>query len=188
MYLMNAIAGAPVDDRATAVYAERCSEPERRNAPMLWLCGIFASRQSHTNDLERIDKALQEKIDSAPSRRDSLIVRSVSAFASLAAGDSVVALREFGSLKPTGSSGDLAWQPWEPLAAEHITFARLLLARGDYVEAYRVASSFDHPQPVIYLAFLPASLRVRIEAAEAMGQLSMAEDYRRRLAALGAGY
>jgi serine/threonine-protein kinase len=187
MYLMNAIAGAPVDERAASVYAQRCSDPAQNNAPMLWLCGIFASQRGDPGHLERIETALQAKLDSAPSRRDSLINRSVSAFAALAVGDTATALQRFGSLKPTGNSGDLFWQPWEPLAAARITYARLLLARREFAEAHRVASAFDHPQPVIYLAFLPASLTVRIEAAEAMGEQSLAEVYRQRLAALQGG-
>ncbi len=184
MYLMNAIAGAPVSERAAEVAAGRCSDPMQRNVPMLWLCGMWASENGNAEQMRAIEAAVRIKSDSNPSRRDSLIAGSLSAFAALASGDSATAIELFGELKTTGNSGDLSWQPWEPLAAERITLARLLLERGDYEDAYRVASAFDHPQPVIYLAFLPASLQLRIEAADGMGDDRMAEEHRRRLAAL----
>ena len=151
---------------------------------MLWLCGLWAHRQGDAQRLQAITEALTVKLDSTRSRRDSLITGSVVAYATLASGDSATALRLFSELRPTGKTNDLAWQPWEPLAAEKITLARLLLARGDYADAHRVAAALDHPQPVIYLAFLPASLSIRIAAAEAMGEPELAGVHRQRLAAL----
>jgi len=184
LYLMDAAAGAPVDDRAREVAAERCVDPPRRNAPMLWLCSLWAHHLGDAAQLQAIAEALTVKLDSTRSRRDSLITGSAVAYATLASGDSVTATNLFRALRPTGNTGDLAWQPWEPLAAERITLARLLLARGDYSEAHRVAAALEHPQPVIYVAFLPASLSIQIEAAEAMGNTELAEIHRQRLAGL----
>ena len=158
MYLINAIAGAPVSDRAAEVAATRCSNPLSHNVPMLWLCGMWASSNGDAEQMRAIQDAVAVKSNSNPSRRDSLIARSLTAFEALAAGDSATALELFGALKTTGLSGDRSWQPGEPRAAERITLARLLLARGDYEEAHWVASAFDHPQPGIYVAFLPARL------------------------------
>ena len=184
MYLMDVVAGYPVDDRVREVAATRCADPPSRNAPMLWLCGLWANHHGDVAQMQAISQALAVKLDSTRSRRDSLIARSVAAYAALASGDSSTAIERLSALKPTGQTSDLAWQPWEPLAAEKITLARLLYARGDYEGAYRVAGAIDHPQSVIYLAFLPASLSIRIDAAEALGETDLADIHRERLKAL----
>jgi hypothetical protein len=64
--------------------------------------------------------------------------------------------------------------------------ARLLLARVDPAEAYRIASQFDHPQPVMYLPHLPVSLAIRVEAADRLGMGFAARQARERLTRLGA--
>jgi hypothetical protein len=48
-----------------------------------------------------------------------------------------------------------------------------------------VASVFDHQQPIVFVACLPKSLLLRMEAAETLGQASLAEAYRQRLISLG---
>jgi Tfp pilus assembly protein PilF len=55
------------------------------------------------------------------------------------------------------------------------------MTTGDFEGAIQAASVFDHPQPVIYVAFLGESLRLRVEAAEALGERALAKTYRARL-------
>ena len=62
--------------------------------------------------------------------------------------------------------------------------AQLLLARGQAAEALDVAGGFDSPVPVAYLMYLPASLSIRVQAAEQLGDTRLAEAGRARLAAL----
>ncbi len=71
-----------------------------------------------------------------------------------------------------------------PLAVERITLSEILLRRGEYRAAIDVASLFDHPEPLVYVAFLPASLSLRLRAAEALGQTEEASRYRKRLGML----
>jgi hypothetical protein len=79
---------------------------------------------------------------------------------------------------------DLIWQPWEALAGERLTLARLRLATGSPKEAYRLASDVDGHRAVVFLVYLPASLELRLRAALAMGRPDLAARVRERLALL----
>ena len=109
----------------------------------------------------------------------------MAAHVALAEGDTTRAIQLFSALAPTASRASLQ-HPWEALALERLVLARTLLARGRYGEAQLVARSFDSPGAtnIINTAFLPASLRIRIAAAEGLGEQRTADEYRRRLAAL----
>jgi hypothetical protein len=66
------------------------------------------------------------------------------------------------------------------LPTERLLLARLLLARGEALAALQVASNFDAPSPVAYLPYLPASLALRITAADRLGDAKLLERLRRR--------
>ena len=66
-----------------------------------------------------------------------------------------------------------------------LRLAELLLATGEYAETLAVASGFDHRAPANYLPFIPKSLLIRIEAAEALGRDDLVARYRERLEKLG---
>jgi Tfp pilus assembly protein PilF len=76
---------------------------------------------------------------------------------------------------------------WEPLAAERLQLARLRLATGELEAAIEAAESLDHPQPVVYVAYVAESLRVRVRAAEEQGDAERARQYRARLDRLVGG-
>jgi hypothetical protein len=103
----------------------------------------------------------------------------------LARGDSNAALRRLERLTPVSGLGDLQWGLTESLPVERLTLAALLFSRGRYQEALDVSSAFDHPTPTVYLPFLPASLALRFEAAQALARPQQARLYRNRLVALG---
>jgi hypothetical protein len=48
-----------------------------------------------------------------------------------------------------------------------------------------VASAFDHPQPLIFVTFLSASLAIRLECAATLGREDLVERFGARLEALG---
>ena len=99
-------------------------------------------------------------------------------------GDTVEALNRLRRLTPKCTSVALEWGAWEPLAAERLLLAELLLGRGEWTEAERVAASLDHPWPVMHLPYVRGSLAVRVRAAEALGQPGRAARYRERLETL----
>jgi hypothetical protein len=103
----------------------------------------------------------------------------------LVRGDSAGALEQLRRLAPTAADGAaLTWNPWEALGGERLLLAELLLARGEALAALQVASNFDAPAPISYLPYLPASLTLRIKAAERLGDSKLAERLRRRYAML----
>jgi hypothetical protein len=65
-----------------------------------------------------------------------------------------------------------------------LLLAELLLAHGQAADAISVATVFDHPAPAVFLPFLPASLRLREEAARVLKQKGDAEQFHQRLVAL----
>jgi hypothetical protein len=114
-----------------------------------------------------------------------LLGQSVTARAALARGDSAGALKLLQQLVPTAGRGALIWNPWESLGGERLLLAELRLARGEFVEALRLARNFDAPVPVSYVLYLPASLKLRLRAARALGDEQLAQRVRARLVALG---
>jgi eukaryotic-like serine/threonine-protein kinase len=146
----------------------------------LWSLGIWEAHRRNGPAA----RALANRAAARPahSRADSLLARSLEAWAALAQGDTAQSLRAFDRLVPTGGSA-----PWEDLGPERVVTATLHLARGEYADAFRIASLFDAPGGVHYLMYLWQSLGVRARAARAMGNERLAAEMDRRLALLDTG-
>jgi hypothetical protein len=151
----------------------------------LWLLGVWHAHRGDASSLKLAQARLSRLAAGAPARATGLFGAALSALGTLVRGDSTMALEELSRLVPTGAYDTLAWQVEEPLAVERLKLAELLLARGRYAEVLETAAVFDHPGPVIYLAFLPASLSVRYRAARALDRPDLANRYRERLRRLG---
>ena len=135
--------------------------------------------------VERLALRLRQAADTAPSnRRLNLIAKAVAAHAALAASDTGTAIRLFEALEANARRDSLSFDHFEPLAVERMTLAELLLATRQFRRALIVATVFDHPEPVSFLAFLPRSLRIREEAADSLGEQQLAAQYRARLTRL----
>jgi tRNA A-37 threonylcarbamoyl transferase component Bud32/TolB-like protein len=81
------------------------------------------------------------------------------------------------------TTDNLQWDITVSRGLERLTLARLLLARGRAQEAWHVANVFDSPVPMVYVAFLPASLELRATAARMVGDVASERQFRSRLAA-----
>jgi tetratricopeptide (TPR) repeat protein len=178
LYLMNAMAGGDFGGEAEGFARAQLDrfrrEPSSVTALELWFLGAW-----------EIAESLQARNAAAGTRRDSLLVASLAARVALARGDSAAALEGLRSLVPTAEDGSaLVWTPWEALGGERLLLARLLLARGEALAALQVASNFDAAASITYLPFLPASLALRLEAAERLGNRKLADHLRRRQALL----
>ena len=188
-YLLDAMAGNPFTDEAEAFAAAQLArfrrEPSSVNTVDLWFLGGWEAHRGRGEVAAEIADGIRARNARAGTRRDSLLVASLNARVALALGDSAGALERLRRLVPTTDNwAALTWDPWEALGAERLLLARLLLAKGEALAALQVASNFDAPSPVTYLPYLPASLAVRIEAAERLGDGKLAERLRRRQAML----
>jgi hypothetical protein len=188
LYVIDAVAGAPLESQASAVLEGLGREYAELSGARLWLSGIWHARLGNADHVTEIAGVLDSAAAASEPRRERrnrLLAESMLAQAALARSDSAEALRRLGALAPTAPRRRLASDWWESLAGERLALAELLLERGQFAEALRVASIFDSPTPVIYLIYLPASLSVRLRAAQALGEAALAERFRARLVALG---
>jgi hypothetical protein len=105
----------------------------------------------------------------------------LAAWDALARADTSAAITRLEALAPVDLAKDLAWGVWQGLGAERMLLARLYFARQEFERAILVAGVLDHPQPMAFLPFRPESLRIRADAAEALGRAGDAASYRQRL-------
>jgi Tfp pilus assembly protein PilF len=188
--VVDAIAGADMMAEAAAVDSSvrewfgQDYEDLTGGSMELWLMSVWNAERG---DVERV-RGLHEKIQTYARQQDTrkgyLLTEAVSAHLALAEGDTAAAVANLRTLTPSAPADGLRWDVVEPLAVERLRLAELLYALREYEEVIEVASGFDHPQPMIYLSFLPASLRLRAEAAAAIGRAAESAAYRDRLSRL----
>jgi hypothetical protein len=152
----------------------------------LWLAGSWTARQGRAGPgLRAAAETLAVRARRGGRRFDSLLARSLAAQQSLALGDTVLALEQLRAMTPTASETALiAWNPWESLGYERLLITEILVRQRKYPEAIQVAAGFDAPGPLVYAIYLPAALRLRLQAAEQWQEQSLARECRRRLVAL----
>jgi len=159
---------------------ERCPFPLR-----LWQLGVYEARLGRRNVAQAVARRLTSMADSTGVPLHRLLARSVTAHATLAAGDSVRALALFGAVVRENVPGpDMVWNLAASRGPDRLALAQLLSARGNFQKAIDVANVFDSSWPLIYILYYPASLEVRAMAADGLKDESMAGNYRKRLAAL----
>jgi len=191
LYILDALAGADaaIDSRAAGA-ANRLSQsfgsdPKGVSSTDLWYLGTWEAHRGRAAEAQAIGDTLAARAARSVDREETLLGQSVTARAALARGDSAGALKLLQQLVPTAGRGALIWNPWESLGGERLLLAELRLARGEFVEALRLARNFDAPVPVSYVLYLPASLKLRLRAARALGDEQLAQRVRARLVALG---
>ena len=133
----------------------------------------------------RLYEALSSRARATSDPYVEALAQAVRGHLSLAQGDVNGAISHWGRLTTGADRERLVWRPAASLPLERYLLARLLLQEERYEEAERVAASFDHPEPTIFVAFIAASLGVRYDAARSLGASERAGRYRARLSALG---
>jgi hypothetical protein len=186
LYILGALAGGDFEKEADnfADAGLRLFRSGRGNLGNndLWFLGSWLAHRGRTADAAEMAGVIRATGDEP--RHDSLLAASLEARTALASGDSAEALRQLRALTPNATS-DLTWAPWEALAGERLLLAQLLMASNQTREAVQVAANFDSPVPISYLMYLPASLSLRIQGAERLGDDRLAQLSRKRLVALG---
>ncbi len=190
LHVLYALAGAPMDEEATALesFAARVfgQRYERLTGPLsLWILGVW---HAHNGDAELVD-TIAASLDAVAirtgARRDRMYADAMAAHQALIRQDTADAIDRLRALTSTGRVDSLAWKYGEALPVERLLLARLYSARADFRLAIHTASVFDHPGPVLFLAYLPESLQIRLNAARALRRRGLADEYRERLLSLG---
>lgn len=185
LWALAPLAGLPLDQEASeAVERLEATAPEERSPTALWSIGAWHAHRGDPGEVALAVEIARNRSDSTDP--DSVAVYSLlgdvlDAWSSLARADTSEALARFSALSPASPPDALLWSLWEPLAAERLALTRLRLATGDFEGAIDAAAALDHPQAVIYVAFLAESLRLRLQAAEQLGDPARAATYRERL-------
>jgi tetratricopeptide (TPR) repeat protein len=190
LYVFGELAGAPFHARADAAERiardgagenyDRVSRPENR-----FLLAVWNGRRAGVDKLRTIAARERQTADSTGSARTRLRADALDAHLAFARGDIAGAIVRLMALRPVEPASSLAWSDVGCLAIEHALLTELLFRQGRFEEAYRAATVFDHPGPVLYLPFLPRSLVIRRDAATALNRPELARRYADRLAALG---
>jgi tRNA A-37 threonylcarbamoyl transferase component Bud32/tetratricopeptide (TPR) repeat protein len=147
--------------------------------------GIVATIREHLLEAAAAP-AVVESDSATRRRRDSRFYADVlTAHLTLMTGDTANAIRQLEQLRPIATIDQVQNSEESSLAPERLLLSQLCLARGDYVRAHEIAAAFDHQGPLLLLPFIPASLRIRHQAALALDDSRLAARYARRLKALG---
>ena len=187
LYVLGAIAGAPFD--AGAAEAERVARLgageyyERAGAETQWMFAVWHGTHGRLEQLARIAENLRAQSEGDP--KAALFASALDAHLALARGDTARSMELLEGLRSVGTDNEILWSAGLSLAPERHLLAKLQAARGLYREAYLSAAVFDHPNAMMFLPYVPRSLEIRAEAAEAMGHGERARDFRTRLHSLG---
>ncbi|MGH7509249.1 MAG: protein kinase domain-containing protein [Gemmatimonadales bacterium] len=178
-----AVLAAPSQEREAESAADslrRTVEMGESSAAALWSLAIWEHRRRNGRGARILaDRAVIRERRVGATRLDSLVTSSIRAWAALTQDDTLRALRLFRGLATRG--GDLHW---EALGAERMVMAELHLKRGEYADAFRVASYLDAPGSLSYVLHLPASLALRARAAHQMSDQRLATQTERRVVLL----
>jgi hypothetical protein len=186
LYLLDALAGVQVDSDAATVAQRTGDNPVgERLSVLVWLAGEWFAQDGQPTITGKLRSELAVRTSRTGDEATRRFADVLGARLALLRGDTAVTIHELRQTPPFGTSTALSFGLGESLAPDRLLLARLLLATGQPQEAIRVASDFDHPQPIAFLPYLPASLSLRREAALALGRKAEARSYEKRLAALG---
>ena len=154
----------------------------------LWELGLLQARTGSAIIAAAAAAELQRRASTADSGYVRGRAASLMAFAQLARRDSAGAERAFTTLITTAAADETyEWDEAGSLAAERLTLAQLLQARGAAQQAIDVASVLDSRWQMMHLQYLAPSLELRASAAKSLGNKVLESKYLARLAALRGG-
>jgi tetratricopeptide (TPR) repeat protein len=189
LFIMGALAGAPMEARAREVQeiGESAIPPDWAGVPpyFLYFLGAWYARLGDLERVETMYTSAAAQADTGGDARARLVATALAGHVALLEGDTAETIRLWSDVPSVARRGDLLWDLDAAIPVERLELARLLLATGRAAEAHDVAEVFDHGASVILLQFLPESLRLRQQAALAMNRRDLAADYRERLLRLG---
>jgi hypothetical protein len=154
-------------------------------APRLWFEGSWHAHAGDGPRLATVVEQLHQRARASGDPLDSLLAAAMAARLDLVRGDTALAVGRLLALRPAAGRAYITWGLWQPLAAERIALAEILLARGDPTRALEIASGFDHFEPVAFVMYWPRSLELRLRAATNLGRPDLAKRYAALLGRIG---
>jgi hypothetical protein len=149
----------------------------------LWLLGFWHVEVGDTDLAARLQRRLVEASDEYPTAGG--LARGLSGRLALARGDTAAAMAALEQEGSVAGVVDLVWDYGASRPLERLWLARLHLARSEYRDAIAVASTFDHQGAAVFFPFVAESLRIRHEAARALGDSRLTHEFAARLTAMG---
>lgn len=185
--VLGTLAGAPWQDRAREVEATirgRYGEDFQRMSPEnLWFLGVWLSAEGDLAGTRSVHRALlRAQEEGNPGA--GVLAQAVEGHLRLLSGDTLGAIEALEGVLPRGDQIALEWSISSALPLRHLRLAELYMATGQPQKALRVASFFDHVEPVVFLPFLRKSLQIRLDAAR-IADPGRVEGYEQRLSKLG---
>jgi len=150
-----------------------------------WFLGVWHAQLGEPDRVARLMEPVGVEVERTSDPQTWLFYEALRGHHALARGDTSTAIDLLSALRPQATKNSLAWTYAESLAVERLILARLLLARGRYDDAIDVASTFDHPGPIVHLPLLTASLLARYSAATMLGRSEAQGRFRARLLDVG---
>ena len=172
---------AAADAREYGMDYTRCEGSAYR----CWLLGLRLTTERRHEAAFAVASRILALEGTASKADDTVRARSIQAHATLARGDTNAAVSQFVALLSVGRPAS-EWDFALSMAAERLALARVLLARGQQRRAIAVLDVFDS-KSLVHAMYLATSLELRAQAADALGDLSLAATYRSRLSALRRG-
>jgi hypothetical protein len=194
LYLIDAIAGLDVEEKATEVeeYGDRWGDQYERfrdfGAEYMWVAWLYGAWHSHRGDSSKVRSLrdiLRERAEDAGAEDIALYAEALTGHLDLLRGDSAAAVERWLTLASVGIADSLNAEFGLSLPVERLRLAEVLCARGRYEQCLNAAAVFDHPGPLIFMPFLPASLVLRHRAAVRLRLDDLASELRTRLDRLG---
>ncbi|HKH84697.1 MAG TPA: protein kinase, partial [Gemmatimonadales bacterium] len=181
LYFLDVLAGAPLDAKAQATASawrsQYGNQYEGVSPQSRWLVAAWEAHSRDTIGLKQLRTSLLMASKESPLPLEGVLEGHMA----LSRADTLNAVRSFRSLQVNLPADVLQWGLVEPLAVERLIAAEFALSRRDFAEAERIAAIFDHPAPVAYLPFVPASLSIRLQAARGLQRSDLVERYEERL-------
>ncbi|MDX1394747.1 MAG: protein kinase [Gemmatimonadota bacterium] len=189
IYVLNSLAGAPMQSRATetaAIGRRFFGDDYSRTvtANLMWVFAVWEASHGNAATLEAIHEELLRKAENGVAHA-TLFAEALDGHLALLSDDVNRAIEVFQGLTAEVPLDTLAWSMELAVPVERLRLAELLLENGQPEEAIAAATVFDHAGPIIFLPFIPASLALRLRAAELVGDDTQATLYRERLLGMG---
>jgi tetratricopeptide (TPR) repeat protein len=184
LWILETVLGAGSDSASQAEIAALTIPLDSMSMARLWWFGEWSAHYGDTVMMAAVSNLLRRRALVSGRAADLVPARAMTARLHLARGDTAGAIDSLRVLQPVAPLPNLVWRYWDALAPERLLLARLLLATGRAAEALQVARSFDGQRTAVDVAYLPASLDVRRQAAQRMGNRRGTDAYAERLLAL----